>query len=85
MSGELRKPALTDLVDPFLTEKTRRAVAVRFGVISERSRYRAHFFRSLTVGEMLEDIPTFETFRELALLQGRLGRTTLEKARIVYD
>lgn len=85
MSDIKRKPELTDLVDPFLTEKTRRAVATGCGVPRLEGRMRNEFFRKLTIGEMLEHIPTYDKFCDLARQRGQLGSNALEKARIIYE
>lgn len=83
MSSE--KPANTDLVDPYLTEKTRRAVATALGVSPIPGKARTRLFRSLTVGKMLYYIPNYEIFCRLAQKQGQLGGGALNKARVIFE
>ncbi len=85
MSDEKQQLEISDLVDPFLTEKTRRAVATAFGVPHLEGGMRTKFFRTLTVGKMLEHIPTYDKFCEIARKRGQLGPKTLKKARIIYE
>ena len=72
------------LVNPFLTEKTRRMVCRALGVNPAQSSGRDIFLRKVTAGQLKERIPTYENFCERATGQGHITPATLEKARALY-
>ncbi len=73
------------LVNPFLTEKTRRMVCRAFNVDPESSWARRYFLSKLTAGQLKEKIPTYERFCELAKTCGQLQPITLVKAKALYE
>jgi hypothetical protein len=76
---------LTTLVDPFLTEKTRRIVARAFGIQPLKGSERDRFLATLTVVELQKKLPTFEMFKDRAREHGFVLDKTLDKVRPLYE